>query len=432
MNNIYYKNKYNISSTKFKDIIVKISKNEPINNNYYEIKHICNDLKINQLCNTIWEINDVLLNIIKTIVNDLQNTISINIYLQLFREYNQFHKKIFFTFDKFIPQLKYHLFKKNIYSFNFTTLYSKSDGVYMYDNLINKFNDKIPIDIIIEFINNMELFSIYHNKMNKIVNTEGIINNICKYIHNTLTTLKYKCLENPNHTNIYPEKIKDNILKKLYKFIDIIVKYANKKELINHYQKYLQVRLLNLTYDNLDVELIIINKFKFCTELINMKNLISNIHNIKNNNICKPILINKQNLKHVNIPYYFNVNFPDEISQCLNTIEKQYCNNNIKWIPTWGTMVLNASFRKQITITCYLLQGIILIYMNKYSSISESTLSKLTNINASLISKVTDSLVDSGLLAYDKKPNYVINKDRYFGAQKIDIRKSFIEAFEED
>jgi len=149
------------------------------------------------------------------------------------------------------------------------------------------------------------------------------------------------------------------------------------------------------------------------------KKMKDSIYDVINSKDKKCLIMNRSNWKMINSDLTAN-----------NPIE---LDTGIKWSPLYGIVILKTHFRKNVMITCYMSQAIVLLYFNGQTVITKNKLSALTGFNTHLISKILDSLVSANLISYsevsDDGQTYMVNTDYQ---TNVDLRRFFIEAFEEE
>jgi hypothetical protein len=288
-----------------------------------------------------------------------------------------------------------------------------------------------------------------------------IINLICYHIHQALTSKG-----NDTDREIdSPEIIEHRRMGKVYYYVGIIKQnITNSKILVYCYKKFLQARMLQRDYDKYKVETDLITNLsqslgkqesekmisiirdvieyhKIHKYLRNM-NLVISSEKYKDlvgisNQVSEPVII-QSNLWNISNNVKLNVNYPKELQCYLDITDKVYDAVNerkfmIEWIPTLGYTVFEATLcGKDIMITCNILQAFALCYANEHSSISLKEFTLETHLSEDLAQKIIESIHDANIFIHDKYNNSIVNIHNYTGAETVDLRKHFIEVFDNE
>ena len=460
-----------------KEIFNDILREEIKQYNYYELYNIFKNIELidSQI------IIDSLINIINIKVNTIkkyidENDINFATYTQIWSMYNKFINRIYGFMENYqnyltiknnignmhyniINLLKADIFYNKILNNNILTEFTN----FLLKTEINKYNVEQLIEyicsfksfMVLQYFNNMNIIHIYGN-IKKILEKIKTINAICLYIHNTLYDLATS-EKNIKNNGIPIEIVNKRLLNKIYNVINILVSFCEKEKLFICYRKFLQIRILNLEYDNYEVEINLVKKMKYAlkrykTQLL--MNMIKNIMETKNMNkiiqnikyeteydlsILNPIIIDK-NIWEIYNNLEINPVYPKELQYYLNIITKfydEYYNNKyiIDWRPSLGTAEFEACLNmKNIKIKCNILQSILLTYFNDHH---RTTINEFVNscaINKELANKLFESLFEANLIIninINTDENiYIINFENYTGNTIVDIHKIFIELFD--
>lgn len=397
----------------FEKILQKIYCGEEINDNYYQMKHICS------ICDTA-KITEMILNIIndrikiyKTIIID---EININIFMQLYRDFRSIIKNIHKITDNFMS------LKKNATKTQKMGLFYKAILNDNADKLADMFStvdisNKWIINDAIEFIQAMYYFAIhkhhtknYDNVIHKIINRQGFIKMLSKYIH-------YAMIHIDDEMTMYPKLSEKKITDRMFRLIKILSRYGDQKVVCEYHRWYLQARIINPLYPQHRLMTELRYVYQFNDPL--SKKMKDSIYDVINSKDKKCIIMDRSNWKMINSD--LTVNNPIKLDPDIN------------WSSLYGIVTLKTHFRKNITITCYMSQAIVLLYFNGEINITKNKLSMLSGFNTHFISKILDGLVSSNLISYstvtDDGQSYIVNTDYQ---TNVDLRRFFIEAFEQE
>lgn len=134
-----------------------------------------------------------------------------------------------------------------------------------------------------------------------------------------------------------------------------------------------------------------------------------------------------------------DVQYPLELECYLNIVEKSYNiiyenKFSINWLPTMGTACFRAILGdKNVTITCNILQAIIISLFNDTNNLSASSVYNKTGIQYDLSEKILESLFEANIVTRKYSSNdtvYIVNTHNYTGDTNINIINEFIELFE--
>lgn len=301
------------------------------------------------------------------------------------------------------------------------------------------------------------------NVISSIINKTSIINVLCAHMHSLLKNLVGKNLPLDYETTTIADGER-KIIKKIYKIATILSSYADKPKLLACYRKFMQVRIVDLKYDNLELEIELVKRLSgklgkedsqkmvdSIADIINSKNANNVIHTadikIKSEEYKKIKAVNASTLNPIiltkNVWKIYNVTdmepvFPLEMKCYLDIISKSYLNIHqgkyvIEWQPTLGSAKFEAQLgSKKVLITCNILQAMALMYMNNRPCLTTEQFAKDVVINVELANKILESLFEANIITYvssDQK-EYIINVKNYTGDNQIDIRHNFVEVFE--
>lgn len=478
-----------------KYILNKIVHDNKVNGNYYRLNNLFKqahleknnensavDIIVNLIIETICQ----KIKIIRDSLDNEDDDICLASYIQLWKSYKDFSQELYKLLKNNQKFLIERSIKNNKISHDILSILE----ICMFYDLIIESNDTLltfvskdlseinlhNIDQLIDYVDSIrafimmkefttisrdKLFEIIKNIMNK----TDIINIMCIYMNNLLKNLTNKQLviDEMEYETTDSNDAERKIIKKIYKIGTILSTYADKQKLLLCYTKFMQARIIDPNYDNLELEIEIIKRMSGTfgreesqklidkiTDIVYSKNINQLIHkadvSIKNEeyqkltnitpSIINAITITKNNWKIFNTSELEPI-YPLEIKCYLDIIEKCYAfvQNNyfIQWQPTLGFAQFEVYLgMKKIEITCNILQAIVLCHLNSFPETTIENFSKITLIPLILTEKIFQSLFESNILTYHQLDQsiYIINHQNYTGDFKIDIRKTFIEMFE--
>jgi hypothetical protein len=483
---------------KLKEIFNKIVSNDKMDDGYYLLQNLFVHAQMvdpNIVINLIIDSIKSKINIIRETIfneNGKLDYINIGMYIQVWKSYKDFSQKIYVL----IKNYQQYLVERNIKTGKIShDILSIIQICMFYDGIINKENndkilslvskdlneiDKKNIEQLIDYIDSIRAFMIMkeftfvdREKLSVIIknimNCTNIVNIMCAHMHNLLKSLtnKQMVIDDTEYETIIAGDTEKKLIKKIYKMATILSTYAEKTKLLACYSKFMQIRIIDLKYDNLELEIEIIRRISGAlgkedaqklidaiADIINTKNAnqviqvaeikvksdeYKKIENITSKVLC-PIILTKNIWKIYNTSDMEPI-YPLEMKCYLDIITKSYLNIYqgqyiIDWQPTMGSAQFEAQIgSKKIDITCNILQAMALMYLNDNLQTTASKFATDSFINLELATKIFESLFEANLVIYlsiDKKddPMYIVNKQNYTGENKIDIRRIFVETFE--
>lgn len=427
----------------------------------------------------------------ETILNENNGSKPINLamYIQLWKNYKNFCNKIYTLLSNY----QNYLTNKNIKSGAAShDIFSILQTCMFYDEIINhgQINtmltnisknmseiNKTNIEQLIEYIDSIRMFmsvnnftSVKYNELEGIIldilNNIDIVNVIYAHMHSLLKDLtNHKpIIDKTNYETTAIDSAEKYKIKQINKIVRIISLYVPRAKLLACHYKYMQLRIIDPSYDNLELELDLVRRMCEPLGKADSHKLVDTISDIiqsrKTNEIIhgadiriktdkykditdislkniNPIIITKHNWKIYNITDLEPI-YPSELQCYFDIIKNAYdqIHENkytIRWQPTLGFAQFSAQLgTRQVGITCNILQAMALTYMNDHPHISVNKFSHDHLINEVLASKIIDSLVEANLIIgiNEDMSQYGINEHNYNGDSKIDIRKIFVETFE--
>lgn len=474
---------------KLKTIFNKLIIGEEIIEGYYNLYNLFTQVHLinpNVVINLIVNTHETKISMVHDIIYDKNsklNEINIGMYMQLWKYYRDFTQKMYVLiniYQKFLTERNILMNKLSYDILSILQLY-----MFYNDFDINIFTsiqldlDKVNIkniEQLIDYIGSIRSFMLLKdfipievNKLNVVIKAlmlkTNITNTICQYMHHLLVNLANKqTIGSQEYKTIDTDNIENIIIGKIYKISTLLSTYAEKKRLLFCYTKFMQTRIIDLTYDNLELEIELVKRMSYSfgrintqklldaiTDIIDTKNIIKYLHPLDgkmksveystltdvSTKILNPIILTKSAWNIFNTST-MEINYPIELKHYLTTISKFYSTTtknkyNINWQPTIGSAQFRATLGpKKIDITCNILQAIALIYLNDNPQTSIDQFCKDTSINYDMSKKIFKSLDYTNLIISLKseKHLYIINTLNYLGSTQIDIRQDFIKMFE--
>lgn len=488
---------------KLGEIFNKLVTDEKINCGYYYLNNIHASSQIinpNIITDLITDVTEKKVMSIRDTIfdgNNILGTVTFAMYIQLWKSYKDFTFKML-NFIKIYQKPTVKLGKKSYDDKNDDK--NDTSGVKLLNSTIKTFYDEIlntsdsnnillkiskdlgdinkkNIDQLIYFIDSIRKFisikemiridsSTYYKIIQNIMSNVNNVNIMCSHIHDLLKNAYNRPLNDDiEYETTVLNDIDDKTVAKIYKMIGILATYVETDILFLHYNKFMQIRIIDLKYGNLHLEIEIIKRMSnrlginnsqklinMITDIMNTKKFNDIIHKTDINIVSKeysqitdlstkklnPIILNKCIWDIYNIsdiePFY-----PPELKCYFDIISKIYCTVHdnkygINWQPTMGSARFEALLgTKQVDITCNILQAIVLIYFNNNSKTTSKNFANETLINSKLADKIFDSLFEANIIIYLNSaddPIYMVNTRNYTGDNIIDIRYTFIKVFE--
>lgn len=467
----------------------KILTEELTNTGYYHLRNLFVNAQSADPNSVIRILVDLISNKIATISDtmyDPNNTEPINLemYTQIWKSYKDFTQNIYAIINVFQDSLV----KKNITirksSHDILSIiqicmyYDKifsSDKIEILSTITDDIKDinKKNIDQLIDYIDSARAFLVMQdfttvNKekilaiIKRVMCLPNVINTLCWCIHNSFTDMKNKHKDHNKTlytTSCANENEKHNV-RKINKISAILSAYGDKSQVLAYYTKFMQIRIVDWKYDQLELEIDIVKKLSglfgkeasvklldSVGDIINTRNATKIIHsaNIKvrsaeyaginiSTKILHPIVLTKNSWKIYNTSK-MAINYPTELKCYLDIMSKAFASVYegkyiIDWQPTLGNAQFNARLGgRSVHIMCNVLQAIALVYMNDNPTTCVEKFSRDTLINELLSQKILDSLFEANIITCVDSV-YIINDKNYSGDVAVDIRKSFIEVFE--
>ena len=462
---------------------------------YYKLQNLFSEVQMlgeNIIVNLIIDVVNKKITTIKdSVYNSNINDISLPMYIQAWKSYKIFSNRLYElikNYQKFLVDKNIKIGKLNhdilsiihICMFYGNVVENSKNNILM---IVSEDLDEIDrknVEQLIDYVNSIRIFMIMKdfqkididrlsNIIRNIMSNTGIINTICGYLNQMLKNLTSKNLviDDTEYETVMVADAEKDMLKKIYRIVAILSTYGEKNKVLTCYTKFMQARIIDLSYNNIELEIELVRRFAglfgkqdsqnlldIIGDIIESKDNNENLHDatinitsneFKNligidNKVLNPIFLTKKIWKIFNVSN-MELNYPPELKCYINIIENCYsdlCDNQFKinLQPTLGMATFTAQLGpKNVEITCNILQAIALSYLNDNTEISVAKFAKDTQMNEELASKVIDSLFESNLIIYQNfdevnNPIYKINHANYTGDNRMDIRKIFVEVFE--
>lgn len=463
------------SNINLEDPYNNILKNKEADIGYYELRNLSNSIEMqdpDKIIDIIIGIIDKKLKILSESIFVDNSEIDMDMYIQVWNEYKNFSDQLYHI----IRNHQTFMIEKNIKIGKIThDIIGIIQLCMFYDNIVkdrktlsdisngNVDINKDNVEQLIDYIDSIRSFILMkvfttvdfekiYRLIKNIMEQTTITNVMCAYIDDLLKKIRNETVTGSGESVI---------IKKIYKITTILTTYSNKNKVMICYQKFLQTRILDLSYDNLELEIEIIRRMSgllgkensqklidIVIDIINTKKVNKSIQSVEikissekyqkmkiRPKIINPIVVNKR-IWNIYNTSDMEINYPKEIQCYLDIISKSYLpiyNDNyvINWQPTISAAKIEAylNFRR-IIISCNMFQCILMMYLNDHPSTTVEQFSKDTSIYEELSGKIFKSLEDANLIVFDSDEDLYTINSKYTGNINLDIRKNFINSFE--
>jgi len=468
--------------------------NDKIKIGYYYLRNLfqcAQTIDHNLILNLIIKSINQKISIIKNCIVDengnLDQDFSLGMYLQIWKSYKEFCSKMYFL----LRHYQKYLTDKNIIvdklHYDVVTVLQMC---LFYDNIIKQASENMlafssnmdhidykNIDQLIDYIDSIRAFILMKNFttvnveqlttiIKNFIGSTNIINLICWYLNDLMINLNKRRDKSVEYETMEIDGSEKLNIKKIYKVTSILCMYGNKIYVLPCYQKFMQSRIINLEYNQLEIEIELINRMlklfgkqdceklaNAVSDIINNKNINQIIQNRNakivsteyqglqiNTGIVNAIVLTKKAWLIYNI-LEMEVNYPAEMKCYLDIISKYHtkiCHDKciVNWQPSLGYCQFEAQYgHRKIYITCNTLQAMALMFFNNCSATTIKNFSDQLFIDKNLGEKILQSLTEVNLLVALSENNnlvYKINTKNYTGESVIDIRETFVELFDEE
>jgi hypothetical protein len=332
--------------------------------------------------------------------------------------------------------------------------------------------DKRNIENVYDYINACKAFNYMEFYLDeqcndtivkKILSDNIIVNNICFYMDKLL---RNSLNINTINETLVVENVEKVILTKIYRIIYLLCNYADKDFVYKCYVKFLQKRIMDLEYANIELELELINQLKdfignrnvqvlkyMIDDLRHSRKFNEEIHDLEINiesEKFKPLmqLPRKITLKPINAvvirPNIWqdinftekDLNLPLELEFYKQTIERFYQlsyeeNICIKWIYNLGNAIVSFNINNQnVHLKVNIYQLIVIMYLNESEYITIDKLSDDTKIPRELCKTIIYSFCIENILSIiiniePHEERYVVNANFISMTNFINLIESF-------
>ena len=481
---------------KLKEVFMQILAEETPMCGYHQLHNLFSGAQIineNIIINLIVEtIDHKIMTIYDTIFdnNKLVASIDVGMYIQAWKSYKEFTHRMYNLIKNYQQFLVERSIKTNKISHDILSIlqicmfYNKIINPNENNDILKTISDdlgeidKKNIEQLIDYIDSIRTFMIMKdftninrsslaNTIKLIVNRTEIINMLCGYMHTLLISLTNKCnvIDDSEYDTVFANDFEKQTIKKIYKIATILSQYSDRTKLLLCYSKFMQTRIIDLSYNNLELEIELVRRLSGILgkdESQKLIDAIGDIIQVQNANQIiqfaeikltseeyknlvaistkkiSPIILTKSVWKIYNLSE-LDPNYPLEMKCYMDIISKSYKSIYqgkyiINWQPTLGSAQFEAQLgSKKVHITCNILQAMVLMYLNDNPCTTASAFSNDAFINLELVQKIFESLFEANLIINSENSNktesiYTINRN-YTGDTKIDLRKNFIEVF---
>lgn len=481
---------------KLKEVFLQILSEETPTYGYHQLHNLFSNAQIineNVIINLIVEtINRKITTIYDTIFDNSKLIASINVgmYIQAWKSYKEFTHRMYNLIRNYQQFLVERSIKTNKISHDILSIlqicmfYNKIINPNENNDILKTISDglgeidKKNIEQLIDYIDSIRTFMIMKdftninrlslaNTIKLIVNRTEIINMLCGYMHTLLISLTNKCnvIDESEYDTVFANDFEKQTIKKIYRITTILSQYSDRTKLLLCYSKFMQTRIIDLSYNNLELEIELVRRLSSILGKDESQKLIDAIadmiHVQSANQIIQsadikltsdeyknlvaistkklsPIILTKSVWKIYNVSE-MDPNYPLEMKCYMDIISNSYKSifqdkYIINWHPTLGSAQFEAQLgSKKVHITCNILQAMLLMYLNDNPCTTASAFSNDVFINLELVQKIFESLFEANIIINSEINNktdstYTINQN-YTGDTKIDLRKNFIEAF---
>jgi hypothetical protein len=472
------------SEDKLQQVFSDIITNRKINWGYYQLRMFFINCQaynpksiLNLLISAIEEKVDIIYNVLKN-----EETIQMGQYIQIWAEYTEFCKQLYYLLNahqKFLTErnIKISNISNNILSIvQLCAFYNKifSPELKILDHITkSQFTlDSHNIDQFVNFIGALRVFlsiqkftEVNKNKLIEIIQTylkgAQTINFLCGYVNKLLWEI--------NDSSNSGSDSKSNRLKisTVYKIASMLAIYGEREPILVSHSKFMKVRITNPRYKNLELEIEFIKRISGAIGKYPSQKLLNTVSDIIQNQTLTEIL-HKSTVKIVSEEYAKinilpkiitplilvqknwevptcgpdDIVYPLGIKYCLDVVSKFYskvgpndldCGYFIQWNPLLGRAKFEAEFKnKTVIINCNFLQAMLLSYLNEHPILSCKQFAEDTHLDQSLSEKLIESLANAELLVSvdSVQQTYVPNFNNYVGNNNVDLHSYFVETFD--
>jgi hypothetical protein len=374
------------------------------------------------------KINSIVETVKDHMETDSDEKLSIDAYLQIWSEFENFCEVLNKLFSKCFTYLNNKLSVMSIIqqaNFHSKIIYGESNilskvclKTELYDyNKLSKFVESIKMILLLEnhVLGVDKIFLL--NLIKSTINNIRIVDYLCKAQHQIMLDLP-----------------KESAIKECQKILTLLGMYADTKRTGILYTKYLQQRLVQYTSDyNFEIQLLASMRniieptlYRKATSIIydasESKCLHDKLSNVRIRNVSgrKSYDVDLSVLYPTIMSRYkwmipeqvdLDLKYPPEFAYVLNIIEKTFATTNtkeyIKWLPIMGSVTFSVSYdsESEVLLKCNMLQAIVLSMFNEKPRYNLGDLVSKLNIDKEICLKILASIVDAKVLNFYENPN---------------------------
>lgn len=389
-----------------KEIFNKIITEEKIENGYYQLQNLFTLAQMGNadaITNLLIDVVEKKIKIIHETIHNEEgglDPINLPMYIQLWKSYRDFTQKVYHIINHYQHYLVEKKIKMGKISYDVLSIIQIC---MFYDSIIGSnsasilsmVSDEITdinrknIDQLIDYIDSIRTFMIMKgfttidkdkltNIIRRIMSRIQIINIMCLHMHQLLKSLtnKQAVLDESEYDTVNALDFERTTIRKIYKIATILSSYAEKKNLLPCYNKFMQARIIDPKYDNVELDIELIRRISGLLGKDDAQKMIDCISDIINNQtanqrikeaelkitseeykklsdintkILNPIILTKNVWKIYNVTD-LDLNYPLEMKCYLEMVSKSYHNLYdgefvIDWQPTMGCAQFDAHLR---------------------------------------------------------------------------------------
>lgn len=484
-------------TAKLRAIFDRIVGCDRIDDGYYEIQNLFTLVQMHSpdaVLNLIIEAVAVKLKSIDSSISledGSMDKVTLGMYIQLWKSYRSFcdtMSALIRTYSRYLTDsdIKIGTYHQNALSiitmcmFHDSIINRPGDLLQTISNDLSEV-DRKNIEQLIEYVDSIRAFmamtdftAIKRDALvaiiKSIVDKTHVINAISQYLHQLMRSLitSHKVLPEECET-IAVTDFEKQTLRRIYKVVAILQTYSDRTKLLYCHKKYMQARIVDYKYPNLELEIEVIKRLSGRLGKDESQKLIDAVADIMNSRKIASIIQNSsikvtsekyKSLTDIAVtkvsPFIFSKRawsifntselrptYPLEMQCYMDIISKCYgaMHKNefvINWQPTMGSARFTAQLgRKQIDITCSMLQAMALMCFNETAEMTIKQFASIAFINLALAEKIISSLCEGSICIKQRNDEagnviYGVNTLRYAGELQTDVRRFFAQTFEEE
>jgi len=493
------------SKKKLFKMFSNILSNKPNISSFYQLKHSFAHSQMSDEAFIAKILDETIRQKTQTIakVVEQNDQMTMTSYMQLWTEYTTFMRNLYLlinNYQKFLTDKSITIGKMSHNTLTVMCLVSyyesviKKSGLKLFSHIVtnileNSSNiDQTNVEQLLSFIDSIRVFLTVQNFTNvdkdelvaivsKCLSDAHIINQVCLHMHNLLMRVSNRNVSDssiasstsPTFGTVDLEQQMKKLIAKIYKLASILAIYADSNILLICYSKFMQARIINLKYQNLEIEIELVKRTsgKFgkiesqklingIVDMIQSKAIGQSLHSKVIKNVsgkyadidisCRsvnPVLLGYHNWTQtsMNLPE-MNLIYPLEIAYCLAVVTATFKATEgnqtdpkqiILWAPTLGSAEIEVEFKcGKVILICNFLQAILLTYLNSNPITSPMAFATDTQMHIDLAEKLFDSMLSANILIPNgsDREGFIPNTIRYQGDSRVDLAKIFIKGFD--